>query len=82
VIATAPGKADGTMWECANLGIEHVWMHRSCGQGRVSDTATVYGRGHGITVIDGGCPLMLDPAAGFGHTVMRVSYRGHMPKAV
>jgi predicted CoA-binding protein len=82
VIATAPGKADGTMRECAGLGINHVWMHRSYGQGSVSDTATVYGCEHGITVIGGGCPLMFDSAAGFSHKVMRVIYRGHVPKTV
>jgi uncharacterized protein len=82
VIATAPDKADGTMRECAELGIKHVWMHRSYGQGSVSDAATVYGREHGITVIDGGCPLMFEPTADFGHKVMRVIYRGHVPKTV
>jgi predicted CoA-binding protein len=82
VIATAPDKADGTMRECAELGIKHVWMHRSYGQGSVSDTATVYGREHGITVIDGGCPLMFEPTADFGHKVMRVICRGHIPKTV
>jgi uncharacterized protein len=82
VIATAPDKADGTMRECAELGIKHVWMHRSYGQGSVSDTATVYGREHGITVIDGGCPLMFEPTADFGHKVMRVIYRDHVPKIV
>jgi predicted CoA-binding protein len=82
VIATAPDKADGTVRECAELGIKHVWMHRSHGTGSVSDTATTYGREHGIVVIDGGCPLMFDPTADFGHKVMRVIYRGHVPKTV
>ncbi|HEU4541941.1 MAG TPA: CoA-binding protein [Jiangellaceae bacterium] len=82
VIATAPDKAEGTVRECAELGIKQVWMHRSYGPGSVSDTATTYGREHGITVIDGGCPLMFDPTADFGHKIMRVIYRGHVPKAV
>ena len=54
VIGTRPERADATMRECAELGIEHVWMHRGPGGGSVSDTATRYGREHGITVIDGG----------------------------
>jgi len=37
---------------------------------------------HGITVVDGGCPLMFEPTVGFGHKVMRVIYRGHVPKTV
>src|SRR5438552_9824137 len=28
VIATSPERADGTMRECAELGIKQVWMHR------------------------------------------------------
>jgi predicted CoA-binding protein len=82
VIATAPDKADATMRECVELGIKQVWMHRSYGSGSVSATATAYGREHGITVIDGGCPCMYDPTADFGHKVMKVIYRGHIPKTV
>lgn len=33
VIGTRPETADGTMQECADLGIKHVWMHRSMGGG-------------------------------------------------
>lgn len=82
VIGTAADKAEGTVRECAELGIKQVWMHRSYGPGSVSDTAAAYGRGHGITVIDGGCPLMFDPTADFGHKIMRVIYRNHVPKTV
>jgi uncharacterized protein len=82
VIATAPDKAEGTMRECVELGITHVWMHRSYGQGSVSAAATSYGRRHGITVIDGGCPLMFDPTADFGHKAMRMVFASCMPKTV
>ena len=82
VIATAPDKAEATMRECDELGIKQVWMHRSYGGGSVSPAATTYGRDHGITVIDGGCPLMFDPTADFGHKVMKVVYRRHVPKTV
>ena len=82
VIATRPELADETMRECAELGIEHVWMHRSYGTGSVSTSATVFGRKHGITVIDGGCPCMFKPTADLGHKVMRRIYAGHVPKQV
>ena len=82
VIGTAPDKAEGTMHECVDLGIKRVWMHRSYGQGSVSPSAAAYGRVHGITVIDGGCPLMFDPTADFGHKVMRMVLAGRIPKTV
>jgi hypothetical protein len=84
VIATRPDHAEATMRECAELGIGYVWMHRSFGQGSVSAAAAAYGREHGITVIDGGCPLMFDPTADGGHKVMRrwFTWTGKVPKQV
>jgi uncharacterized protein len=82
VIGTRPEIGEETMRECAELGIEHVWMHRGPGEGSVSESAAAYGRQHGITVIDGGCPLMFAPTSDFGHRVMRVLYAGKVPKQV
>jgi uncharacterized protein len=84
VIGTRPETAEATMRECAELGIAHVWMHRSFGQGSVSDAATQYGRAHGITVIDGGCPCMFGPTADPAHKAMRVVFTlgGHVPRRV
>jgi predicted CoA-binding protein len=84
VIGTRPERADDTMRECVDLGITQVWMHRGGGVGSVSTTAAAYGREHGITVIDGGCPLMFDGTADFGHKCMRVLYTmsGNVPKTV
>lgn len=72
VIATGPDHAEQTMLECAELGIRHVWMHRSVDKGSVSRAATDYGRQQGINVIAGGCPLMFDPTSDPAHKVMRV----------
>jgi predicted CoA-binding protein len=82
VIGTRPERAEGTMHECADLGITHVWMHRGPGPGSVSPAAPQWGRDHGITVIDGGCPCMFGPTADFGHKVMRIVFAGHVPKQV
>lgn len=84
VIGTRPETAEATMRECDQLGIKHVWMHRSFGQGSVSPEAASFGREKGITVIDGGCPLMFDPTADFGHKCMRYvfSWTGKVPKEV
>jgi predicted CoA-binding protein len=84
VIGTRPELAEETMREAVDLGIKCVWMHRSVGTGSVSDAATEYGRRHGATVIDGGCPLMFDPTADLGHKLMRFVFTrsGKVPKAV
>lgn len=84
VIGTRPEHADETMHECADLGIKHVWMHRGPGGGSVSDTATRFGREHGIAVIDGGCPCMFGPTADGGHKAMRVLFTmtGNVPRQV
>ena len=82
VIGTRPERAETTMQECAELGIKHVWMHRGAGASSVSEAATAYGREHGITVIDGGCPLMFGPTADFGHKVIRRVLAGRVPKQV
>ena len=82
VIGTRPEIADTTMHECAELGIKHVWMHRGPGAGSVSETATEYGRQQGVTVIDGGCPLMFEPTSDFGHRLMRRVYTRKVPKQV
>ncbi len=84
VIGTRPDLAMATMRECADLGVRHVWMHRAFGAGSVSRDATVWGREHGIHVIDGGCPLMFAPTADPGHKVMRFIFTltGKVPRQV
>ena len=84
VIATRPETADETMRNCVELGIRHVWMHRGPGAGSVSETATAYGREHGIIVIDGGCPCMFKPTADPGHKTMRFVFTltGHVPRRI
>lgn len=84
VIGTRPDRAEATVREAADLGITRVWMHRSVGGGSVSDAATTYGRQHGMTVIDGGCPLMFGPTADGGHKVMCALFKlfGSVPRTV
>ena len=84
VIGTKPDAAEATVRECAELGIDQVWMHRSFGAGSCSEEAASYGRQHGIHVIDGGCPLMFEPTADFGHKVMKamLTLTGSVPRKV
>ena len=84
VIGTKPERAEATMRECADLGIEHVWMHRGPGHGSVSPEAAKWGREHGIHVIDGGCPCMFGATSDPGHKVMRAMFTlaGNVPRQV
>ena len=84
VISTRPELAEGTMRECIDLGITKVWMHRAFGAGSVSEPAVAYGREHGVTVIDGGCPLMFEPTSDGGHRFLRLvcTLTGKVPRRV
>ena len=84
VIGTRPQTADTTVRECVDLGIKQVWMHRGPGGGSVSKSAAAYGREHGLTVIDGGCPCMFEPTADGTHKAMRFVFTltGNVPRRV
>jgi predicted CoA-binding protein len=84
VIGTRPDRAEATMREAIDLGIKRVWMHRAFGAGSVSDSATALGRANGVTVIDGGCPLMFGPTADGGHRFMcrMLTMTGKVPRTV
>jgi uncharacterized protein len=84
VIATRPDRAEATVLEAAELGVSRVLMHRSFGAGSVSPEATAFGREHGMTVIDGGCPLMFGPTSDGGHKVMcsLLKLTGKVPRRV
>jgi predicted CoA-binding protein len=84
VVATHPDITGQVVRECAELGIPRAWMHRSFGQGSVSEDAVDFCREHGITVIPGGCPMMFCRPVDVGHRCMRwvLKLTGGLPKAV
>jgi predicted CoA-binding protein len=84
VIGTAPAVSADIVRECADLGIQQVWMHKAFGGSSVSPEATEAGRAAGITVIDGACPMMFLPGADIGHRCMRwiLGLTGGLPKQV
>lgn len=71
VICAPPQAAEQIVKECAELGIKRVWMHRSVGQGSVSDTAAKFCEQNNITVIAGACPMMYCQPVDFGHKCLR-----------
>ena len=82
VIGTRPEVAEQIVRECAEIGISRVWMHRSFGQGSVSEQATKFCQDNNITVIPGGCPMMFCEPVDFGHKCMRwiLGLTGGLPK--
>ncbi len=82
VIATRPAVTEEVVRECADLGVPRVWMHRSFGQGSVSENAVDYCREKGIEVIPGGCPMMFCRPVDLGHKCMRwiLSVTGGLPR--
>ncbi len=81
VIATHPAVSEQVAQECAQLGVSRVWMHRSFGQGSVSEEAVEICRENGIAVIAGGCPLMFCDPVDIGHRCMRwiLGVSGRLP---
>jgi predicted CoA-binding protein len=84
VIATHPEVALAVVEECSELGINHVWFHRSFGQGSVAEEALTFCQDNDIKVIPGGCPMMFVEKVDFGHKCMRwfLGVTGGLPKEV
>ncbi len=71
MIVTHPDMAAKVVRECADLGIRHVWLHRSFGQGSISEEAVFECVLHNIACLVGGCPMMYCEPVDFGHRCMR-----------
>ena len=71
VIATPPEAGVAIVRECVEQGIPRVWMHRSFGEGSVSEDAVALCREAGITVIPGACPMMYVEPVDVAHTCIR-----------
>jgi uncharacterized protein len=85
VIVTRPEVTESIVRQCPSAGVPRVWIHRSMVHGSsASAAATAFCQEHGISVIDGGCPLMFGKTADFGHECMRffMDMTGGLPKDV
>jgi uncharacterized protein len=67
LLMTPPAATDRVVRDCAEAGVARVWMHRGAGRGAVSPAAVSFCRDRGIAVVDGACPFMFLPGAGFVH---------------
>ncbi|MEZ5228515.1 MAG: CoA-binding protein [Acidimicrobiales bacterium] len=77
IIMLPPAESARLVAECADRGIEQVWLHKGAGTGSVTEEAVAIGRERGLEVIDGACPLMFLAGTGFIHRLHRrlVSHR-------
>lgn len=81
-LASLPAKVDGVMItthpkitekiveDCVVSGIPRVWLHRSFGEGSVSEKAVEICKQNNIAVIAGGCPMMFAPPVDIVHKCM------------
>ncbi len=82
VIVTTPEVACRVIDDCAAAGVDHVWLHRSFGQGSVSPAAIARCRRHGLEAIPGACPMMFCDPVDPGHKCIRFLARitGGLPR--
>jgi predicted CoA-binding protein len=71
LLMTPPAVTAQVVKDCAAAGIRRVWMHQGIGVGAATPEAVAYCRAHGITVVEGACPLMYLPGTGFVHRAHR-----------
>jgi uncharacterized protein len=84
VVVTTPAVAEEVVADCAQAGVQQVWLHRGIGPGSSSPAAVAYCREHGISVIPGGCPNMFGATADPGHRCLcaLLQLGGRVPRKV
>ena len=81
VVSTHPDLAVELVRQAAERGTRRIWLHRSFGQGSVSDAAVGECAARGITCLTGGCPLMYVEPVDIFHRCFRwwLRWRGRVP---
>lgn len=81
MVVAPPGAVSDIVAQAAQKGASRIWLHRSFGQGSVSDSAQRECATRGIDCIVGGCPLMYCEPVDLGHKCMRwwLSRSGRVP---
>jgi predicted CoA-binding protein len=65
LIVTSAEHTEEVVRDCAEGGVELIWMYRATGKGAVNEKAVEFCREREIEVIAGECPLMFLPKNGF-----------------
>ena len=71
LLLTNPQVTGNVALECAEAGVETVWMYRAIGAGAVNPEAVRFCKSKGMRVIAGECPFMFLPNTGFPHSLHR-----------
>ena len=58
MISTPPEASLNIVKECIELGIKHVWVHKSFGEGSFNQEAVDLAEKNGIEIIPQACPMM------------------------
>ena len=86
VIVNKPATTYQIVKDCAESGINNVWMHNGMNQSgsSVSDEGVKFCHEHNMKVIPGGCPMMYINNTDIGHKFMRwmKNLTGSLPKEV
>ena len=82
VVVTSPAVSAQVVRQCSDRGVRRVWLHRSFGNGSVSEEAVRECNARGIDCIVGGCPLMFCEPVDIGHKCMRwwLQRQGRVPR--
>ena len=67
LLMTSPAVTEAVVRDCAEAGVQRVWMFRGGGTGAVSRNAIGFCDSNGITVIPGECPFMFLPSTVWFH---------------
>jgi len=67
LVMTPADQSERVVHDCAEAGINRVWLHRGAGQGAVSTAAVDFCRQRGMRLVAGYCPYMFLPRASFFH---------------
>jgi uncharacterized protein len=65
LLMTAAEATEAVVKDCAEAGINRVWMYSARGNGAVNRDAVLFCEEHGIEVVAGECPFMFFPQNGF-----------------
>jgi predicted CoA-binding protein len=61
LVMTTPDVTETVVMDCAEAGIQRVWMYRGVGKGSVSEKAVAFCKERGMQVVEGQCPFMFLP---------------------